>query len=1208
MALSMAISISANAQLSLSSQQPTISEDFNSMWSSSGVSLTLPDGWKIDKNISAPRLVSEWDKAEESVMYTNSESLSSNQSNGTYCFGATADNSDRAIGGLTTSVANGTRGISLMTRLTNSDPAKIITNLKLDYNIEKYRNGSNPSGFSVRIFTSTDGKRWTESEENITSFEPDLETIGEPVVPISTKEVNNQNLRIHVEPQKDIYVAWNISVTDGTACNLAPGYAIDDINITATFADSDDEWEEEELPDFNPSGYYLRGELNGWAATQDWEFSKVSETEYELYNKTISGAFKVADSTWTDACNFGSNGGNITMGEPYEMVYKTDTNISCGSMSFPCAKIVLKKDGNTASLTLYPNVSTKGLTTVYMVGDFNNWNYMDTSGKLTLDPSDNLFKGQVGLTPGQDGLSRWMIYQRLALAGAWGLDNNSTVAGDKGTLTAGETGHVASEPGMYDVTFNLETGEYTLTVMPSVAQSIELTPEKAILVPQLPDKVKVLSLNNSLIHYNDQAKVFNDIASSKGKDAVWTKHTNLGKSLQYHWDEGDGMTDAGEPGAKMMIRSDAWSHIILQEQTTLPRTSFNDFRNSVKQWVEYIRDNCPNPNAVVILPLNWALGQDWTNFTNFNEILLENYNKVAQEFGVVICPVGLAYQSKFDKDGGTVTEKDWFLPGDDRHPTLKATYLAALMEYSIIFDEDPTSVTYYPNYTTDYDKVGEMSDAIAAEMKQYAKNALDSYTNVVNHHEGTVNLKGVVLDQFNLEMPDENITWTVTPSNAVLTDGVFSCTENGEYTVTATSGQLSAKATIIVANAETEVPQIDFISLSESNLEYTQNFNSMGDAEEATIPDGWRADGQLTERTIGTFRAAPQTTIKSGGAGFGATAKNGVWNLGDSSDPTDRALGGITTDTQGGAKSINIYAAFKNDGKKYLSSFDISYDVEKYRDGSNGAGFTVQLYTSVDGRNWKSAGDNFATRFEPSASTAGSAVVPMETRHNSATLEFDMAPGAELYLAWNISASTGTSCQAAPVLAIDNVDILANLRPVPEFDYYIYIENQAGYEKTALYAWSDNTPSEIFGGWPGQNPIDVIEFEGVTYDVFGHNQATGNYNLIYNNNNNGSQHTDYKVPAGQHHYLRAKADGNLEAVVNSGVDTVLDDLNFPGISFSANNIFCKGASMLTVFNSAGMKMAAAAGESIDLNEIPSGIYIVQATVDGKVISRKFLKR
>ncbi|MCH5227045.1 MAG: T9SS type A sorting domain-containing protein [Muribaculaceae bacterium] len=1211
LSLLMLAGINCNAQaLGLSSANNSLSENFDSMWTGTEVSLNLPEGWRIDRNLSVPRQVCAWDNATTTLMYSDSENLASNQKNGTYCFGATADNSDRAIGGLSTGSvggSEGTRGVSLMTKITNEDPSQILTNLKLDYNIEKYRKGSNGAGFSVRLFSSKDGIKWQEEEAFIESFEPDNETLGGYPVPLSTKEVKGNTLRTHVLPGEDLYLAWNISVTSGSTCSSAPGYAIDDIVMNGVFADSDPDWveDEEEDYDFVPSGIYLRGEINEWGATTEWEFSKVSDTEYALYNKTISGSFKVADAGWSSSCNYGSNGENIVMGVPYKLAKGIDTNISCGNLTFPCEKITLTIEDGVGTLELLPNTSTKGLSAVYMIGDFNGWNYMGTTGKLTLDTDDNLFKGQVALTAGDNGISEWLIYQRLAMAGVWGLETDATAASLQGRLIAGANGKVATTPGMYDVTFNLATGEYTLTALQSIAESLTLSPAAVTLVPQVPQTVKVLSLNNSLIHYNDQAKVFNEIAASMGKDANWTKHTNLGKTLQYHWEEGDGVTGTGEPGAKMMVRSDVWSHIILQEQTILPRTDFAGFSSSVKKWVEYIRDNCPNPNAVIILPLNWALGQDWSNFSDYNKILVDNYTKVAQDLGVVVCPVGLAYQAKYDKDGGENTEASWFLPGDDRHPTLKATYLAALMEYGIIYNEDPATVTYYPTGITDEDKVGEMSDEIAAEMREYASNALKAYKNVVDNHSGTVNFKAALYDQYGIEIPDQTIEWSVTPATASLSNGVFSATEPGEYTVTAKTGNFTATSVVTVGQAETVMPEISFILLNEDNLSYTQDFDSMGTEEEATIPEGWKADVQLSPRTLGSYQNAGEKTLKAGGADFGSSAKNGLWNLGDSSDATDRALGGVTTDVEGGAKSINIYTAIKNDGKKYISALNLGYDIEKYRDGSNPAGFTVKLYTSLDGKNWAEAGADFTTDFEPSDNTIGSSEVPMETRHVAGVLNKEIAPGAELYLAWNISATSGTSCMSAPILSIDNVTIDAELRAVPVYDYYIYIENNSDYESCGLYAWGD---SELFGGWPGQFPIDEVTIQDHTFQVFGHNAGSGNYHLIFNNGNNGKQFADYDITGGQDYYLTTNQSANkLEKVIITKVESIIDSEE-SSIIVKGDTIICEDAGELTVYNLGGAMIARSYGNTLSISPLMPGIYVVKAKKESNIESKKFVKR
>lgn len=157
--------------------------------------------------------------------------------------------------------------------------------------------------------------------------------------------------------------------------------------------------------------------------------------------------------------------------------------------------------------------------------------------------------------------------------------------------------------------------------------------------PVHPDKAGNLSINNSLIYVNKQDQVFDSIAAAGGKNAKWTMHTRLGRTLKNHWDEGDTKNDKGEYTAKWKVRSKPWTHIVLQEQSKLGRVDFEAFRKSVADWVKYIRENCPNRNVIIILALNWAYNDDFALYSANNELLYRNYLAVAQENGILLCPV-----------------------------------------------------------------------------------------------------------------------------------------------------------------------------------------------------------------------------------------------------------------------------------------------------------------------------------------------------------------------------------------------------------------------------------------------------------------------------------------------------------------------------------------------------------------------------------------
>ena len=123
----------------------------------------------------------------------------------------------------------------------------------------------------------------------------------------------------------------------------------------------------------------------------------------------------------------------------------------------------------------------------------------------------------------------------------------------------------------------------------------------------------------------------------------------------------------------------------------------------------------------------------------------------------------------------------------------------------------------------------------------------------------------------------------------------------------------------------------------------------MGTSATATLPTDWKVDKQTTARTVGTYAAAVTATALAGGANLSTTAANGIYNFGSGTTTTgaDRAVGFLASST--GTQSGNLYAQFVNNTGGNLSGLQISYDVEKYRNGSNASGFSIQLYYSTDG-------------------------------------------------------------------------------------------------------------------------------------------------------------------------------------------------------------------------------------------------------------------
>ncbi|MCX7846508.1 MAG: lamin tail domain-containing protein [bacterium] len=206
----------------------------------------------------------------------------------------------------------------------------------------------------------------------------------------------------------------------------------------------------------------------------------------------------------------------------------------------------------------------------------------------------------------------------------------------------------------------------------------------------------------------------------------------------------------------------------------------------------------------------------------------------------------------------------------------------------------------------------------------------------------------------------------------------------------------------------------------------TESF-SIGTSATATLPTDWKADKNTSVRTVGSYSAAGTATELRAGNNMSSTAANGIYNYGAGPADTaaDRAVGGLSSGS--GSQSVNVYTRLTNNGSSMINNFTISFNVEKYRNGSNPAGFRMQMYYSTDGTTWTSAGTDFVCEWNADADNNGFTSAPGDTKQVvNKTLNVSLAPGNTLYLAWNYSVRTGTTTSNAQGLGLDDVSISAN--------------------------------------------------------------------------------------------------------------------------------------------------------------------------------------
>lgn len=250
--------------------------------------------------------------------------------------------------------------------------------------------------------------------------------------------------------------------------------------------------------------------------------------------------------------------------------------------------------------------------------------------------------------------------------------------------------------------------------------------------------------------------------------------------------------------------------------------------------------------------------------------------------------------------------------------------------------------------------------------------------------------------------------------------GLTSGTYNSENITASSSG-----ATNKTVSCSGSVTAPSYIPISLGNTA-TESF-SIGTSATATLPNGWKADKiDSGVRTIGSYTSAVTATTQRAGNSMSSSASNGIYNYGAgvADAATERAVGFLSSSSA--TQSGNLYAKIKNTGAAQIPSFKISYDVEKYRNGSNSAGFSIQMYYSTDGTSWTSAGSHFLTSYSADLDNNGYTSAPGATASvTNKTIPANLNSGSDFYLAWNYSVTSETTTTNAQALGIDNVSIEA---------------------------------------------------------------------------------------------------------------------------------------------------------------------------------------
>lgn len=217
-------------------QQPitsgfSYSQNFNGLGTSA--TATLPTHWRVDKQ-SAVRALGTWEAAISVTEQRAGNNMSPTAANGIYNYAAgdQASATERALGWL--SSGSGTGSGNLYLYLRNAAPLNNLGSVQIAYDVEKYRNGSDPTGYRIQLYYSYNRSNWTAAGASfLTSFAANADNSGFASAPGATVPVNAVlTFSSPIPPGGDVYLAWNYSVPTGTTATNAQGLGIDNFQIS----------------------------------------------------------------------------------------------------------------------------------------------------------------------------------------------------------------------------------------------------------------------------------------------------------------------------------------------------------------------------------------------------------------------------------------------------------------------------------------------------------------------------------------------------------------------------------------------------------------------------------------------------------------------------------------------------------------------------------------------------------------------------------------------------------------------------------------------------------------------------------------------------------------------------------------------------------------------------------------------------------------
>jgi hypothetical protein len=204
--------------------------------------------------------------------------------------------------------------------------------------------------------------------------------------------------------------------------------------------------------------------------------------------------------------------------------------------------------------------------------------------------------------------------------------------------------------------------------------------QNAPTTPTTKPATRVLFIGNSYTAYNGGLpKVLKQMADHAGKPIEIEMSVSGGKSLEWHWNEGQ---------ARPAIERGGWDYVVLQDFSTQAINKPQLLAEYARKFDELITKR----GAKTVFYLTWARQHQPEN----QAVITKAYTDAATELMATVAPVGVAWQRVLRDKPDTVLHFD-----DRSHPNPAGTYLTACVFYvTLLKDPPPTFVPPISNQRT----------------------------------------------------------------------------------------------------------------------------------------------------------------------------------------------------------------------------------------------------------------------------------------------------------------------------------------------------------------------------------------------------------------------------------------------------------------------------------------------------------------------------